>query len=275
MFTLSFTGARDGHYRTSQDFCYFWDSALIWRALPMTEPTTPHAAFRPTRWSLVARSLGEGEEARRALDDLCQAYWFPLYAWARRFGSSPTDAEDLVQGFFVQVLTRKLFATADAARGKLRTFLLTSFRHHVLDVQRKTLAERRGGGNVISFDGAEAEAWYEVEQIEGESADHMFDRQWALTVLDHALAAVERQAEARGRAREFAVIRPLLTGDAATVYEEAAAALGLSVNAFRVALHRARAQFREALRAEILETQPDATSVDEEMTYLLQVLRGT
>lgn len=239
----------------------------------MTDPNA-NAAFRPTRWSLVARSRGEGEEARRALDDLCQAYWFPLYAWARRFGTSPADAEDLVQGFFVQVLEKKLFASADAARGKLRTFLLTSFRNHVGDEHRRSQTERRGGGRVVSFDAAEAEAWYEVEQVEGESADHMFDRQWALTVLDQALAAVERQAEGRGRGREFAVIRPMLTGDGATSYAEAATALGMTENAFRVALHRARGQFREALRAEILETQPDAASVEEEMGYLLQVLRG-
>ncbi len=240
----------------------------------MPESKTPPAAFRPTRWSLVTRSLGEGEEARRALDDLCRAYWFPLYAWARRYGSSPADAEDLVQGFFVQVLTRELFATADAGRGKLRTFLLTSFRHHVLDEHRKTVAGRRGGGNVVSFDAAEAEAWYSVEQIEGESAEHLFDRQWALTVLDRALATVERQAGSRGREKEFAVIRPLLVGDAGTSYEAAAVALGVSVNAFRVTLHRVRAQFREALRAEILDTQPDASSVEEEMAYLLQVLRS-
>ncbi len=234
----------------------------------------PAAAFKPTRWSLVLQSQGQGETARRALEELCGEYWFPLYAWSRRLGAAPADAEDYVQGFFVQVLSKQLFAEADPMLGKLRTFMLTAFRRHVHDEQRKVSRQKRGGGNVISFDAAEAEAWYEVEQIEGESADHMYDRQWALTVLDQALQKVERHVAGRGRAEEFAVLRPFLTGEGgAADYEAAGQRLGLNANAFKVAVHRLRSRFREALRAEVAETQPDGSSVDEEMSYLMQVLR--
>lgn len=238
-------------------------------------PEALPAAFKPTRWSLVLQSQGQGELAARALADLCQAYWFPLYSWSRRFGASPEDAEDYVQGFFVQVLTKQLFAAADPSLGKLRTFMLTAFRRHVHDEQRKEARQKRGGGNIISFDAAEAEAWYEVEQIEGESADHMYDRQWALTLLDQALASVEQHVTARGKAAEFAVMRPFLTGEGgADDYAAAGEKLGMSANTFKVAVHRLRTRFREALRSAVAETQPDGAPVDEEMSYLMQVLTG-
>lgn len=238
-------------------------------------PETTPAAFQPTRWSLVLQSQGQGETAKKALGDLCRAYWFPLYSWSRRFGATPEDAEDYVQGFFVQVLQKQLFAAANPELGKLRTFMLTAFRRHVNDEQRKEGRQKRGGGQIVSFDAAEAEAWYEVEQVEGESADHMFDRQWALTVLDQALAKLEQQAAARGKVAEFVQMRPYLTTEIDVAgYENSGRELGMSVNAFKVAVHRLRARFREALRAEVAETQPDGGSVDEEMGYLMQVLRG-
>ncbi len=204
-----------------------------------------------------------------------EAYWFPLYAWSRRFGATPEDAEDYVQGFFVQVLQKQLFAAANPELGKLRTFMLTAFRRHVNDEQRKESRQKRGGGQIISFDAAEAEACYEVERIEGESADHMFDRQWALTVLDEAMAKLEKQAAAKGKQAEFAVMRPFLTGEAdVDDYERAGRELGMSANTFKVAVHRLRSRFRESLRREVAETRPDGGSVEEEMGYLMQVLRG-
>ncbi len=239
-------------------------------------PETAPAAFQPTRWSLVLQSQGQDERAKRALEELCAAYWFPLYAWSRRFGAAPEDAEDYVQGFFVQVLQKQLFAAANPELGKLRTFMLTAFRRHVNDEQRKESRQKRGGGQIVSFDAAEAEAWYEVEQIEGESADHMFDRQWALTVLDQAMAKLEHLAASKGKSDEFAVMRPFLTGEAdVDDYERAGHGLGMSANTFKVAVHRLRSRFRAALRAEVAETQPDGGSVEDEMSYLTQVLRGS
>lgn len=235
--------------------------------------STP-GAFKPTRWSLVVQSRGEGVIAERALEELCAAYWFPLYAWSRRFGAEPADAEDYVQGFFVEVLSKKLFAAANPDLGKLRTFMLTAFQRHVHDELRKTSRQKRGGGQVISFDAVEAEAWYEGEQVEGESADHMFDRQWALTVLEQALAVIEKQASARGKKEEFAAMRPFLTGEeGGEDYASAGARLGMSASAFKVAVHRLRGRFRDALRAQVAETQPEGESVEEEMHYLMEVLR--
>lgn len=238
----------------------------------MPDPTP--GAFKPTRWSLVAQSRGEGEPAERALAELCAAYWFPLYAWSRRFGAEPADAEDYVQGFFVEVLEKKLFGAANPELGKLRTFMLTAFQRHVHDQLRLAGRQKRGGGQIVSFDATEAEAWYEVEQVEGESADHMFDRQWALTVLDQALARLEQHAASKKKTAEFAAMRPFLTGGVeGEDYASAGAKLGMSASAFKVAVHRLRSRFRDALRAEVAKTQPEGESVDEEMNYLMQVLR--
>lgn len=237
------------------------------------EPS-PHQ-FRATRWTLVLQARGQGVEARRALEDLCGAYWFPLYAWCRRSGLAAADAEDMVQGFFVQVLEKDLFASADAARGKLRTFLLTALQRHVRDEQGKAKALRRGGGKVLSFDGSEAEAWYAGEQVEGESAGHLFDRQWALAVLDQAVRRLEADAAARGKTEAFEAMRPFLTEEgSAADYEEAGRPLGLNAGAFKVAVHRLRAKFREALRAEVADTQPPDAGIDEEIAYLMKVLGG-
>lgn len=229
--------------------------------------------FHATRWSLVMQARGQGAEARRALEDLCAAYWFPLYAWCRRFGLAAADAEDMVQGFFVKVLEKDLFAAADAARGKLRTFLLTALQRHVRDEQGKATALRRGGGDVVSFDGNDAESWYAGERIEGESAEHMYDRQWALTVLDQAIRRLEEEAAARGKTEVFAAMRPFLTGEgSAADYERAGQPLGMNAGAFKVAVHRQRARFRESLRAEVAETQPPDAGIDEEIAYLMKVL---
>ena len=247
--------------------------SLAQKKLPPMPETTP-AAFKPTRWSLVIQSQGQGEQAKRALEELCAAYWFPLYAWSRHGGAAPSDAEDYVQGFFVQVLQKQLFAAANPDLGKLRTFMLTAFRRHVNDEQRKESRQKRGGGQIVSFDAVEAEAWYEGEQIVGESADHLFDRQWALTVLDRAMAKLEQQAAAKGKSADFTVLRPFLTGEAdAADYEQAGREAGMTANAFKVAVHRLRARFREALRREVAETQPAESNVEEEMGYLMQVLR--
>ena len=238
-------------------------------------PRIANAAFKPTRWSLVLHAKGKDTKAQRALEELCAAYWFPLYAWSRRCGTSPAVAEDYVQSFFVQVLQKQLFAAANPELGTLRTFLLTAFRRHVNDEQRKENRQKRGVGQLVSFDATKAEAWYEVEQIEGESADHLYDRQWALTVLDLAMAKLEQHAATKGKTSEFAVLRPFLTGEASPAeYESAGRQLEMNANAFKVAVHRLRARFREALRAEVADTQPADANLDEEMSYLMQVLRG-
>lgn len=239
----------------------------------MATPDPSPQQFRPTRWSLVIQARGEGEAARRALSDLCQTYWFPLYAWCRRSGLAAADAEDMVQGFFLRVLEKRLFDSADATRGKLRTFLLTALQRYVKDERNKAQALRRGGGKVVSFDAVEAEEWYKADREDGENPDHYFDRQWAITVLDHAMERLERQSASRGKPGAFAAMRPFLTNEGSVAeYETAGRGLGMSAGAFKVAVHRLRLKFRDALRAEVAETQPEESSVDEEISYLMRVL---
>jgi RNA polymerase sigma-70 factor (ECF subfamily) len=241
----------------------------------MATPDPSPQQFHPTRWSLVLQARGEGEAARRALADLCQTYWFPLYAWCRRSGLASADAEDMVQGFFLRVLEKRLFDSADAARGKLRTFLLTALQRHVKDERNKAQAQRRGGGKVVSFDAVEAEQWYKADRVEGENPDHYFDRQWAITVLDHAMERLERQSAGRGKSGAFAAMRPFLTNEGSVAeYEDAGRPLGMNGGAFKVAVHRLRLKFRDALRSEVAETQPEESSVDEEIAYLMRVLAG-
>ncbi|WOO39334.1 hypothetical protein [Rubellicoccus peritrichatus] len=241
----------------------------------MRDSNIPSKKFRSTRWSLVVKSRGEGAEAEQALEDLCQLYWFPLYAWCRRQGLSATDSEDMVQGFFQQLIEKRILDRADAKRGKLRTFLLTVLQRHIKDEQGKANAGRRGGGNVVSFDCAMAEEWYK-EEPEGESADHLFDRQWALTILGNSVAKLEETFVKKDKAKLFAAMKPFLNGDgSAAEYETAGTSVGMTQGSFKVAVHRLRTKFREALRAEIMKTQPDGESIDEEIEYLSKVLRGS
>jgi len=240
----------------------------------MSEDALPNSAFQPTRWTLIVHSRGDGAEAQRAVNELCATYWFPLFAFARRSGWKMEDAEDMVQGFFAQAIEKNLFVGADQDKGKLRTFLLTAFRRYCKDQMQKITAEKRGG-NVerVSFDAAEAESWYSEEVMEGETADAMFDRQWALTVLEKVLEHLEDYARQKNKLREFELMRPYLMDDSTSEdFERIGAELGITANAAKIQIHRLRTRFRETLRAEVQETQLEGGDVDEELRYLLSQL---
>lgn len=229
--------------------------------------------FQPTRWSLVMRARGDGVVARRALEELCQAYWFPLYAWCRSKGLTPQDAEDMVQGFFLQVIEKDLFSRADATQGTLRTFLITAIQRYVRDEREKHAAQKRGGGKVVSFDFLEAEHWYAENQMAGESPEHEFDRRWALTVLENAMRRLQNDFSAKGRGEQYTAMRPFLTGECdASASQAVADQLSMTSNAFNVALHRLRGKFRDALRAEVVEIQADGADIDGEIRHLMQAL---
>lgn len=230
--------------------------------------------FHATRWSLVHRVQGGGDDGARALEELCAAYWFPLYGWARRSGVPPADAEDLVQGFFANVVRKQLFARADAAKGRLRTFLLTSFRHYQRDMHDRAVTERRGAERVVSFDMLASEEAYLAEGVTAATADAFFDRQWALTVLDRAVQRVAEEYAQRGKAADFAQLRRYLTEAAPADYDLDAQALRVSAGAVRVAVHRLRERFREALRREVASTQGESEDVDEELVHLLRALEA-
>lgn len=233
--------------------------------------TTP--SFQATRWSMVLRARGDGPVARRALEDLCGIYWFPLYAWCRSRGYHSHDAEDLIQGFFLKIIQSHLFDVVDPSRGKLRTFLLTALQRYIRDEADKASASKRGGGKVISIDPATAEAYYTSSLISGESPEQAYDRQWALTVLDYALGTMEKEAIAHGRHVQFTAMRRFLTeeGDM-EAYAIAATAIGMTSTAFKVAVHRLRGRFRESLRAVVSDTQPEDCNPEEEIAYLARML---
>lgn len=240
----------------------------------MSEESLPDHAFHPTRWTLVVNSKGEGREAEQALSDLCSTYWFPLYAFARRAGWKAEDAEDVVQGFFAQIVEKDVFDRADRSKGRLRTFLLTAFRRYGKDQMQKINATKRGGKvEKVSFDASEAESWYTSEVTEGETADAMFDRQWALTVLDKVIAQMEEHARSRDKLAEFELMRPfLLEESAGEDFQRIGDELQISENAAKIQIFRLRSRFRETLRAEVRETQLEGDDEEEELLYLLSQL---
>lgn len=234
------------------------------------------SSFVPTRWSLVARAAGpDAPGARRALEELCQASWYPLYAFLRRRGHAPEDAEDLVQGFFEHLLAKGWLAQADPARGRFRTFLLTALLHHASHERERAAALKRGGGRThLSLDREEGERRYALEPTTDASAEALFERRWALETLDRALARTA--AWARGgpeaRAQRYEALVPLLW-DEGPPQSEVAARLETSETALRVALHRLRARLKEDLRAEVLDTLADPADLDDELRRLAAALR--
>ncbi len=233
-----------------------------------------NAPFPATKWSVVLNSGRGNAKGEEALAELCQAYWLPLYTFARRDGHSPTDAEDLVQGFLAKAVIDELFSRADAGRGKLRTFLLTAFRRYAKDEQVKAHAEKRGGGTLVSLDGIEAEHWY-AEAGEGgrDSAEAAYDRQWALTLLERTCERLRADCEGRGKGAEFDALRPFLTSNAEGAdYERLGAHLGMKPDTVKVSVHRLRARFGLLLREEVRETHADDSDVDAELRHLIQLL---
>jgi RNA polymerase sigma factor (sigma-70 family) len=238
----------------------------------MEAPAREAVRFQPTRWSVVSRAASPTHpEAHAALGRLCSEYWLPLYVFARQRGSSQHDAEDLTQGFFAALIAKNSFATADRARGRLRTFLLAAFRHYIADAARHDHARKRCGNEpTISIDQfAEAE-WQALEPREGETPETHYDRQWTIMLLERTLARLEAE-----RRPEVEILRPFLslTVAGSASYAEAAARLRWTVNATRVAVFRLRQRFRKLLLDEVASTLPseDPQSVEAELRELLVV----
>ena len=206
---------------------------------------------------------------------LCEQYWYPLYAFARHRGYSAADAEDHTQGFFAYILERNAFAKADRERGRFRTFLLVSFRSFLVHTRQRAMAKRRGGGQrFVYLDADEAEQRYSLEPSDDRSPDRVFDRCWAITVLDGVMQQLTAEAARNGSERRFELLKPWLTGNAQRHdYGEVAAALDCTEAALRVAVHRLRASYGKLLRAAVLETVADESEVPGELRHLLASLR--
>ena len=243
---------------------------------PPRQPTEGHPLqFRTTQWSLV---LSAGHDstpgAQAALEQLCRTYWYPLYAFLRRSGHQDTDAEDLIQSFFAKLIEQDWLATADPAKGRFRSFLLICLKRFVGGEARKAAAQKRGGRSVIvSLDDADGAQRYATEMAEGLAPDEVYDRRWALTLLEQAWDRLREECQATGRLPLFEHLRAAQDGG---TEEPSCAALAASLNltesALKSALFRLRARYRELLRQEVAQTVSDPTEVDDEIRHLLEVL---
>lgn len=237
---------------------------------------SPPARFPQTRWSVVlAARDSDDPRATRALDELCRAYWFPLYVYVRRRGASPEDAEDLTQSYFAALIRRGYLNQANQERGKLRSFLLTTLKHFLADEWEKTKAIKRGHGQrIVSIDAGDAEVRYAQEPADEASPDRLFDKRWALTVLDNVLAALRTDYAQAGQERLFDTLKPFLAwNSAASAYREAAAALGMKENAVRVAVFRLRRRYGDLLREQVADTVTSPAEVPAELEHLLTLMR--
>jgi RNA polymerase sigma-70 factor (ECF subfamily) len=225
--------------------------------------------FATTQWSVVARA-SRGEDAGRALADLCGRYWFPLYGFARRKCASLHEAQDLTQAFFVELLERDVLKRADPARGRFRTFLLAAFQNFLRHHWEREGALKRGGARAtLSLDFAWAESRLTLEPAIGERPEQEFERLWAMQALGAALEAVEGQYDARGQGQLFTVLKAFMLGEQGdATLAQAAEQLGISDGAAKVALHRLRTRYGEALRAEIGATLSGLEEVDDEIRRL-------
>ncbi|HTI72726.1 MAG TPA: sigma-70 family RNA polymerase sigma factor [Candidatus Limnocylindria bacterium] len=230
-------------------------------------------SFKTTHWSVVLSAGHDSESiAQQALEQLCQAYWFPLYSYVRRQGQNPDDAKDLTQEFFSRFLEHGRFAQADRERGRFRTFLLTSLKRFLNEEWRRANRQKRGGGVVFTPLAAEdAEHRFSAEPRDHLAPDLLYDRRWAEALLERVLARLRTDYDSTGRAAVYTQLQQFLWGRQAEIsYAEMGKQLGLNEGAVKVAVHRLRQRFRELLRDEVANTVERPEQIDEELQYLLQ-----
>lgn len=231
--------------------------------------------FATTQWTLVLAAGRHGSaEADAALARLCSLYWYPIYAFVRRRGHSVEDAEDLTQAFFSRLLEKKELSAAERDRGRFRTFLLTACQHFLLNERDRALAMKRGGGAIaVPIDSAAADLRYHRSLVQEETSEHLYHRQWCLTLLSSVLDTVQDEYRAAGKAVLFQRLRGFLTADDdAGTHAGAAKDLGMTASAVKVAVHRLRRRYRDALLRHVTETVDSRDAVDDEIRYLLETL---
>ena len=219
---------------------------------------------------MLAAGQRHTSQSDGALEELCRAYWFPLYAYVRRRGHNKEDAEDLVQAFFARFLAKNHLTGLNAERGRFRAFLLASLKHFLANEWDKVQAQKRGGGVApLSLDWQTADTKFQVAATNEPSPDKAFDREWALALLAKVIERLQQESAADGKAKLFAELKSfLMAGKNETAQSEVAKALGMEEGAVRVAVHRLRKRYRVLLRDEIAQTLADESSVDEEMRAL-------
>jgi RNA polymerase sigma-70 factor (ECF subfamily) len=231
--------------------------------------------FQTTHWSVVlSASQKDSAHAAEALETLCRTYWYPLYAFVRRKGHSPHDAQDLTQAFFARLLEKNYVAQADRQRGRFRTYLLAALTHFLADEWDKAQRLKRGGDlEIISFDAASAEERYRLEPIDQLDAAKLYERRWVTTLFDKVLARLEQEFRDSGKGKLFDQLKgSLLAEEAGLSYAEVGARLSLTESTVKQTMHRMRRRYRELFREEIAQTVAGPGEVEDELKHLFAVL---
>jgi len=223
---------------------------------------------------VLAAGKSSSPDQKQALETLCQSYWFPLYAYLRRRGYDSHQAEDYTQGFFADMLEKHDLRAADPKCGKFRSFLLATLKHFIADERDRARAKKRGGGRkLLSLDFQDAESQYVLEPVDQLSPEKLFEKSWALTVLDQTMARLKAEFTRRNKQELFDHLKVYLTTEKDAIpYRNMAVELKMTEGSVRVAVHRLRRQYRKLLRDEVAQTVADEGQIDEEMGYLFAAL---
>jgi RNA polymerase sigma-70 factor (ECF subfamily) len=232
-------------------------------------------AFTTTQWSVVLSAQGKSPSAQEALEKLCRTYWWPLYGFVRRQGCSPEEAQDLTQGFFARLLERRDLDSVRREKGRLRSYLLTSLKHFMANANRSATAIKRGQGRVpVPLEELLSRERAELEPADTLSADRIYERRWAVTLLDQVLARLGKEYRAAGNASLFEQFEQFLADQPDRLSQaQIAEKLGMTENAVTQAFHRFRLRYRELLREEIADTVAAPGDVQDELRHLIAVLR--
>lgn len=238
-------------------------------------PGSTRQGFAQTRWSIIAaaRDIGAGSKYKRAMSELARSYWPPLYAYLRRRGHAPEEAEDLTQAFFAKLIERNDLKSVDSAKGKFRSFVLAALKHFVSNERDKARARKRGGDvQIISLTSGEAESKYNLDPVDASTPEQVFNREWAVTILNRVVEKLQDEYRKRSQLEIFEALHGTLTGGITAGYATLAGKLGTTEGALQVAAHRLRKRYREMLRDEVAQTVSDPALVDEELRELLNCL---
>jgi len=234
------------------------------------------AVFATTQWSVVLAAQGQSPGANEALEKLCRTYWWPLYGFVRRNGYTPEEAQDLTQGFFALLLERRDLEVVRREKGRLRSYLLVSLKNFLAKARRRELAVKRGEGQaLVPLDELLARERADLEPADTLSADRIYERRWALTLLEQVLARLENEYRAAGNAELFDYLKEFLSDEPGRRSQaEVATALGTTENAVKQAFHRLRQRYRQLLRDEIAQTVAVLGDVEDELRHFISVLQA-